>query len=480
MDSLFRSAFPRDPIPRRNERDAHSIAAFYTKRLAFAPDGRTAIPGLQSPTLVPSAEGRIDCMLLTIPTYALEDTDYRAAYESLFAALPKSTKLVVAVNEQASSDVRTLLNDQGHSTHVKIVPIDDLILFSVWAEDAFVVCHDGQDGTQYLVEPMQFLRYGDTLIAESVAENSNVRVAQAPLIFQGGNCLIGDDFWLMGSDYVTDTLELFEKAWAPVNIQNPTAQDVIGTFGKFVDTKRRLIPIGTNKPLALAPQANKEGGRFYIDHVSGVGGGQPIFHIDMFITLVGRNPAGKFEILVGSPQLGVDEAGHAAPANIAMQAAFDDIASQLDAREDFEIDRLPLPLVSRESKESLPLGDRERWVASLDPGSRDRKIYEVVVQELKMLGAQAGDAVTLRDFYFATYNNCLVQSVPNARCVYYPTYGYSNTNRHGDFAWMSILDTWVKDFWCNRSYEPNPLTDFHPFAVNLGALHCITKYLARS
>ena len=37
------------------------------------------------------------------------------------------------------------------------------------------------------------------LIADNVEEHTSVRASQAPLVFQGGNCLIGDDFWLLGT-----------------------------------------------------------------------------------------------------------------------------------------------------------------------------------------------------------------------------------------------------------------------------------------
>ena len=65
---------------------------------------------------------------------------------------------------------------------------------------------------------MVFPRAGDALIADAVEEHTEIRASGAPLVFQGGNCLVGDDFWLLGTDYFADTLDLLAGPRPPVTV----------------------------------------------------------------------------------------------------------------------------------------------------------------------------------------------------------------------------------------------------------------------
>jgi len=42
-----------------------------------------------------------------------------------------------------------------------------------------------------------------------------------------------------------------------------------------------------------------------------------------------------------------------------------------------------------------------------------------------------------------------------------------------------VTDRRNAEIWEGLGYEVVGLADFHPFASNLGAAHCIKKYLAR-
>ena len=102
----------------------------------------------------------------------------------------------------------------------------------------------------------------------------------------------------------------------PVQIPAGTTPDafVAQLFTEFVDSDRRLIVVGTNKPIALRPYyGSREGSKYFLDIASdGTGTFQPIFHIDMLITLIGKN-AGKFEVLVGSPAMADALLGRSSP-----------------------------------------------------------------------------------------------------------------------------------------------------------------------
>jgi hypothetical protein len=54
-----------------------------------------------------------------------------------------------------------------------------------------------------------------------------------------------------------------------------------------------------------------------------------------------------------------------------------------------------------------------------------------------------------------------------------PSYG------HGSYERLRVTDERNKEIWEGLGFEVRMLGDFHPFAANLGAAHCIKKYLAR-
>ena len=77
-----------------------------------------------------------------------------------------------------------------------------------------------------------------------------------------------------------------------------------------------------------------------------------------------------------------------------------------------------------------------------------------------------------RMWYFATSNNALVQNAFSKE-VWLPTYGYGNWTE------LKKTDDANKQIWEGLGFTVHQLSDFHPFAENLGAVHCIKKYLAR-
>jgi hypothetical protein len=151
----------------------------------------------------------------------------------------------------------------------------------------------------------------------------------------------------------------------------------------------------------------------------------------MFLTLAGRGDDGRYRVLVGDPRLAAQMLDQPVRPH-AMAEVYDDVAAGLDRR-GFDVRRNPLPLVYLD-----------------DP--RDR----------------------VRLWYFATANNALVQDVPGDRVVLLPTYG------HGEWPELAITDEANAQIWRELGYQARMLGDFHPFAENLGAVHCITKYLART
>jgi hypothetical protein len=303
----------------------------------------------------------------------------------------------------------------------------------VWAEDGYVVIADEGEPNAF-VEPAAFPRYGDALVADQVGAAANLGLYQAPLHLQGGNVLIGDDFFFIGLDY---PLLTFEDGILTAPTQAGEDALLREVYRRYLDAERTFVPVGTTLPVPAAAQREfRLGGATWTEEIyagNEPGTRQPIFHIDMFVSLAGRGADGRYRVLVGDPREAARLTGEPLQAH-AMAPVFDDIARDL-GRRGYDVARTPLPLVYAD-----------------DPAAR------------------------VRSWYFATSNNLLVHAPAGERpTVFIPTYA------HGPFAaTLAATDRRNAEIWEGLGYDVVGLEDFHPFAINLGAAHCIKKYLART
>lgn len=416
-------------------RSASDVSAeFVARRADVVPFAVPILPAKpQAPSLVSSSEGAMDRLLLTIPTYAVRSL--AAAYQDIFSKLPNYTTLIVLVHEPLAADVGQWLTAAGLEARSQIIAVPEHLHFSVWAEDGYAISTDTADGTVYFVEPFYFPRYGDSLVADFVSNATDLRDTQSPVYFQGGNILIGDDFFLIGADYPANSLGYLRNHLVPEPGEQPV--DLVNRlYREYLDTSRNLHYVGST--VAVPEQIEQNitiGGQqwkeiLYLGNKPGTA--QPLFHIDMFLTLAGRGSNGKFRILVGDPGAAATMLGMPLLPQM-MQPVFDNIARGLE-RMGFEIIRNPLPLVY------------------VDDTQRNERVW-----------------------YFATSNNAWVQnSADKGKIVWLPTYGY------GHWGTLAATDQANADIWSGLGYEVRQVGDFHPFAENLGALHCIAKYLGRS
>ena len=422
-------------IPRRDGRPSRSelvagIAALATFGATLAP----ATP--VEPRIVSSAHGALKEILLTFPPYADGDLSLERTYADLLRLLPATCRLTILCHPAVADDLERIIGQERPGNRPTVIATPDYLSFTVWAEDGYVAVADvGTDPPRtFLVEPFSFPRYGDGLIAELVAEATDVQSTQVPLYFQGGNVLSGDDFILIGADYLTNTLDTWRQYDPVVGGQGPLAQQVADLFVRSFGADHELHFVGLRRPIPadlLAPRRFRQDGEDWTEDVgAGAGSLQPIFHIDMFLSMAGRAPDGRYRVLVGSPQAAAGILGQPVPDH-ALAPAFDEIARRLSGL-GFEVIRTPLPRVYVDY-----------------PGDR------------------------LRQWYFATSNNCLVEITDDSKRVWLPTYG------HGPWSALEATDRANRDIWEGLGFEVVALGDYHPFAQNLGALHCIKKYLAR-
>lgn len=427
-------------IPRRDGQPSRSaLVAGMTSLesadldLALAPAPATPL----DPRIVSSAHGALRRILLCYPRYAEGELSLEATYAALLRLLPSSCDLVVLCHPAVADDLAAVIERERPGNAPTVIEAPDYLAFSVWAEDGYVAVTDGggDQARTFLVEPFSFPRYGDSLIADLVAEATDVQSTQVPLYFQGGNVLAGDDFILIGADYLTRTLETWRDAAPVVLGEGPPAQQVADLFVRSFGADHDLHFVGLRRPIPeelLARRRFRQDGEDWTEDVgAGAGSLQPVFHIDMFLSLAGRDPGtGRYRVLVGSPAAAAEILGEPVPDH-ALAPAFDEVALGLE-RLGFQVARTPLPRVYVDYPE-------------------DR----------------------LRQWYFATSNNCLVEITGDSNRVWLPTYG------HGPWEALTATDDANRAVWEGLGFDVVQVGDFHPFAQNLGALHCIKKYLSR-
>ncbi len=428
-------------VPPRFKKDNFAVAeAFRSRgRLFSFMEAEERLKRLDEPSLISSLQGQIEQILLTIPSWIFfpenfpDETSliqkYADAFRRILQTLPTNTKFLILINEVSQDRLTQWTEEFGITERTEIVTTDNTTRFTVWAQDAYCVCDDKQDNEKYFVEPASFNRADDAYIADRVATKTNLESTQVQLYFQGGNILIGDDFWFIGADYPENSLNLGFVVPEPGESE---AKAIARVYGHYLDKNRKLIVIGSRLPVPSQRERtitiNGESWEEILYFGNSKGTVQPLFHIDMFISLAGRDEGGKYRVLVADPAMAASILGEPLPEG-AMQDVFDDIATSL-SEIGFEVIRNPMPM-------------------AYDDDDIDKKRY----------------------WYFATGNNVIVQDTPKK--VWLPTYG------HDQWSKLSVTDQKNKEIWESLGYSVEMLPNFHPFAANLGAAHCITKYLYR-
>lgn len=373
-------------------------------------------------------------LLFTIPTTvfgAVGDKDpvrmqLEAAYRAMFSALPETCEVVVLVKPDFEERATEWLETAGIAPARHEVRPMVKANATMWANDSFWTCTPRTRplDAPVLVEPHKYRRVGDRFVADDLVEHFEYDHFVLPRAFEGGNMLVGDDFYLVGVDTVADV--------------GPGVLAAGKAFRAMESVRRPIIVGGDNDP--ITPVDWKETLTTNTQwRVAGpvipTPSRQPIFHIDMYVTLVGkRDPEGKFIVMVGDPSLATAKIGGRTwlpglGEDPTRQADFDAVATQLEAL-DFEVIRVPLPLVYDDD-----------------------------------------ETTNTRQYYFASYNNAVVQRDPNI--VLLPTYG--------DETWTSLkqVDDDVAAIWKGLGFEVKRLPDMSAFAIAGGAANCIKNVLAR-
>lgn len=385
---------------------------------------------------ISSVYGEITRMLLTFPGLETIPNDVvLQRYKGIFKSLGNNIEYIILARDNVHSSILETAKNSNLDPDKNIKLINatrnylgyvkkimsrvqgnvfvcelDSAWHTIWAQDGYS-CIKKEDGTTVLLEPKDFTRSGDHFIAEQVEAATDIETKTTKYHLEGGNILAGDKFILIGKDYLHLNQELTKESKAKITKE---FKDLFG-----VD---HVIWLGFDRKI-----------KFPIDVFQGTY--QPIFHIDMYITLAGKSDRGKELVFVADVREAKKILGHPAPPNAIVQA-FDETADMLAQYNQgglqFEVKRLPIDL----------------WDNDID----DKKGV------------------------FLSYNNCLIEVFDNKKNVYLPEYSSvapGSVNRRK-------LDNAVKNIFEENGFNVTLLEGaYEELAKRGGSIHCITKALDR-
>ncbi|KGJ91003.1 agmatine deiminase family protein [Colwellia psychrerythraea] len=386
------------------------------------------------PKAMSSIYGEIKRMLLTYPSSNPLPNDITLQrYKGIFESLGSNIEYIILAENSAHSSIRQTAISSGLDPDINLKLINARTNYpahvnrlirqisgniwecelessqhSIWAQDGYC-CLKDDEGNSILIEPLDFTRGGDNFVAEQVAARSNIQVEATKYHIEGGNILAGDNYVIVGSDYLH-----YNKKITGETEQEVTAgfQDLFG-----VDT---IIWLGFDAPV-----------NFPIDVFQGTY--QPIFHIDMYITLGGKAENGKELIFVGDVNLAKSVLDQESPL-VEIASTFDKTSDWLAAYSinglEFEVVRLPLDL----------------WNVTNSNGT------------------------------FLSYNNCIIEAFAGIKNVYLPSYSSvapGSVNRRK-------LDSKVAAIFEEHGFNVTMLSgSYEELCKNGGSVHCVTKVLHR-
>lgn len=426
--------------------------------------------------LLNSAEGKITSLLVTLPyPYLKKEYEPYSSYVNIIKEIVAkfdNTQFVLVVQteygqlgetEQANIDKIKSCLKNGSKIFVVNVKQDGNDTFSIWSQDAFLIAKSKNTSSsilKYLIEPCSHQRNNrrnDGSIAKGVIAESTL--SYTPLNFptplEGGNVLVADDFVLIGQDEIVNS--------------GFTCSGFYKKFQTFFGDEKPLITIFSKrkeekKPIELRTRSAKRGGdtrelflietndkQFHHDIYRWRGKEQPLFHIDLFITLLGRNKQGKQLILVGEPIIGFDIKKLNKHEKQLFDYQFDDVKERIEE-------------CLQNLKHDLNQNDIQ---------------YEIIRNPLPMTYYRHGFDMS---WYWASYNNSLVEVInADEKTIWLPRYGTNEHPRNLQWNDLKKYDQEQVDLLQKNDFQVHLFNhDFHFLARKSGSLHCMTKCLYRS
>ncbi len=398
--------------------------------------------------------GKIDQLLLSYPDLAGDAVEIHKRYAGLFKAFAGAARFVILaqfnpasnstytlprfarkVQKQLQSIMRDARLDESYLDDVIIEPLFDYEAFhrqfripgefvrsdyfsTEWTQDAFVVLKNANDAYA-LLEPIQFKlssvnKLGDQLMADYIAAQLDYYVKPFAFQLEGGNALVGDNYAFIGSDTLYKNWLLYKDSF--------TFQELTNHFRWSLGVNH-IFWVGAEQTISADSLPGGESDDLL----------QLLPHIDMFITLGGKEPDGRELVLVA--QL----------TEIKCFGLNPDLAQRFAAY----FDRVALSIEIAKPEESA-----------------------FRVERLPIILTGIGDLIPM------SYNNCLIEQYDGLRKVYLPRYRPLVPSQAAVFEKVEqqVCDVFEQLGITVCFVEGN----FSTRALSRGSLHCMAKVLKRS
>jgi hypothetical protein len=311
-------------------------------------------------------------------------------------------RISLAVHEAEAQALRELVAALDLPARINIVVMPAGATLWPWAQDRVLIVRNG-DGSREVLD----CGSDDTGRAAAGAMGIAGSIA-AGFPLPGGNILVHDDLCFIGADVSTDSVAAMDS---------DRSVAVVG-----------CAPLERRGAMRFQIEAGDWTWRQDIDRsIAAAGSRQPVFHIDMFMTL-----AGAKRVMLGDPLW----------------------ASALIG--------LPLP-------EGFPV----EAFAAIDRSLREQG-FEVLRNPLPFVYFDNPDA-KLREWFYASANNCWVESAAaGGGRVFLPEYGF------GAWPELKATDDANVAVWEGLGFDVIRGGDFLPLADQLGSLNCVTRILDRT
>lgn len=380
---------------------------------ANGPASRRALPREQGRSavrdgeraLLSNASGRIRHVFM-VATRRLPGFE-QGMLERLLRLAGTFQHISLAVHEADDAEFRNLVAGLGLAAKVDVIAAPEGAALWPWPQDRVTVIRGGDGSTTVLGsdDPDDYTAYA----AGRACGMDGAIALGGPQ--PGGNILVDGKTCFVGAD-------LCEPA---------------------IDTGRSIeviacAPLERRGPVRFELMPGDQSWRQDIDRsIASEGSRQPVFHIDMFMTLAGATPEGTPRILLGDPVWASELIGLPLPEGFPVKA-FEQIEFGLRLR-GYEVHRNPLPFVYFD-----------------DPEAK------------------------LREWFYASANNCWVECMePASGCrVFLPEYGF------GPWSELKATDDANAAIWEGLGFEVVRGGDFLPLADQLGSLNCVSRILDRA
>ena len=284
--------------------------------------------------------------MLTVPSsifarYSPDASARQMGLGDLIRKLPPLPRLLLACHDRCAKEVRNWLPRSAPPT--TIVPIDDDVDFSLWSQDISLSVRDRSSGDLLLLGSAHPIRPADEMAIAQIAAAVGIVFRRASFRFEAGNILAGDSFVLLGED-IRRIVETRVQGSSPSLVSDADSIALAEVAGE-----RTVVFVGTSRPIsARSVRLMKADANWWVEEIfAGTGWRQPIFHLDMFVSLAGRGPDGRFRILVGDSRMASEmiSGPDVSLAPYFLADELDEVADQLRRHAEFNVSRNPLPLI---------------------------------------------------------------------------------------------------------------------------------------